>query len=270
MQSTVVPALVVRRAYDAAPARVYRAWTDPRVARRFLCPEGMTMPHVVMDVRVGGIYRISMQSSAGEPFIVHGVYREVVPERRLVMTWEWEEDDPADRHESLLTLEFAPHGTGTELTLTHERLASVESRNRHEHGWNSILGKLEDLRAFAITGMDVSGYMVKDAPRAIAFYRDVLGLEPARLYPDDRGAEYDLADGTFCLWGGGGKSPIPFQPSNGILFAVDDLDAAVAALKARNVPIAMELETPNCRMSAVRDTEGNTVFLHERKRTNQP
>ncbi len=31
-------------------------------------------------------------------------------------------------------------------------------------------------RAFTITGMDLSGYMVKDAPRAIAFYRDVLGL----------------------------------------------------------------------------------------------
>jgi len=31
--------------------------------------------------------------------------------------------------------------------------------------------------------------MVKDAPRAIAFYRDVLGLEPAFVYPDDRGAE---------------------------------------------------------------------------------
>jgi len=37
--------------------------------------------------------------------------------------------------------------------------------------------------AFTITGMDLSGYMVKDAPRAIAFYRDVLGLEPAFVYP---------------------------------------------------------------------------------------
>ena len=30
---------------------------------------------------------------------------------------------------------------------------------------------------FAVTGLDLSGYMVKDAARAIAFYRDVLGLE---------------------------------------------------------------------------------------------
>lgn len=116
----------------------------------------------------------------------------------------------------------------------------------------------------AIKGIDLSGYMVKDAARAIAFYRDTFGLEPARVYPENRGAEYDLADGTtFGLWGGGGKV-MPFQPSNGILFAVDDLDAATAAVKSRGAPVAMELETPNCRMAAVGDSEGNLVFLHQR------
>ena len=49
---------------------------------------------------------------------------------------------------------------------------------------------------FKVTGMDLSGYMVKDAARAIAFYRDVLGLEPVMTYPDNRGAEYEFADGT--------------------------------------------------------------------------
>jgi len=231
----------------------------------FLCPEGMTVPEAVMDVRIGGAYRIAMRSADGEPYVVRGIYREVEPGRRLVMTWEWEEDDLDGRHESMLTVEFAPYGNGTELTLTHQRLASAESRDRHESGWNSILNRLNDLRTFAITGLDVSGYMVKDAPRAIAFYRDVLGLTPARLYADDRGAEFDFPEGTFCLWGGGGKSPIPFQPSNGVLFAVDDLDAAVTALKGRAIPIVAELQTPICRMAALIDTEGNTVFLHERK-----
>ncbi len=117
---------------------------------------------------------------------------------------------------------------------------------------------------FSITGMDFSGYMVKDAPRAIAFYRDVLGIEPVMLYPDDRGAEYELPDGTtFGLWGGGGRV-MPFQPSNGILFAVDDLDAAVAAVKERGIPVVMETETPVCRMAMINDTEGNIVTLHTR------
>jgi predicted enzyme related to lactoylglutathione lyase len=118
---------------------------------------------------------------------------------------------------------------------------------------------------FKITGMDLSGYMVKDAARAIAFYRDVLGLEPAIVYPENRGAEYELKDGTtFGLWGGGGVV-MPFQPSNGILFSVDDLDAAVSAVKAKNIAVVMEHETPNCSMAMINDTEGNLICLHKRK-----
>ena len=124
---------------------------------------------------------------------------------------------------------------------------------------------MESQQAFRVTGMDLSGYMVKDAQRAIAFYRDGLGLEPVKVYPDNRGAEYEFADGTtFGLWGGGG-AVMPFQPSNGILFAVDDLDAAVAAVKARGIPVLMEHETPVCTMAMINDTEGNSVVLHKRK-----
>jgi predicted enzyme related to lactoylglutathione lyase len=120
-------------------------------------------------------------------------------------------------------------------------------------------------QTFKITGMDLSGYMVKDAARAIEFYRDVLGLEPVLVYSDNRGAEYELADGTtFGLWGGGGMV-MPFQPSNGILFAVDDLGAAVAAVKARGIPVLMEHETPVCFLAMINDTEGNSVTLHKRK-----
>lgn len=115
-----------------------------------------------------------------------------------------------------------------------------------------------------IKGIDLAGYMVKDAPRAIAFYRDVLGLEPVTVYPENRGAEYELPDGSpFGLWGGGGA--FPFQPSNGILFAVDDLDACTANLEARGIPVVTQLETPNCRMAMILDTEGNSIFLHQRK-----
>ncbi|HZV79835.1 MAG TPA: VOC family protein [Candidatus Binatus sp.] len=120
-------------------------------------------------------------------------------------------------------------------------------------------------RPFTVTGLDMSGYMVKDAKRAIEFYRDVLGLEPVLVYPEDRGAEYELSDGTtFGLWGGGGRV-MPFQPSNGILFAVDDLDKAVAAVKARGIPVAMEFDGPKCSMAMIFDTEGNMVTFHKRK-----
>lgn len=115
-----------------------------------------------------------------------------------------------------------------------------------------------------ITGMDLTGYMCVDAKRAIAFYRAVLGLEPDVLYPQDRGAEYTLPDGsTFGLWGAGNPQ-IAFQPSNGVLFAVDDLEASLDTLKTLGVPVTLNIETPNCRMAMFKDTEGNTVTLHRR------
>ena len=87
-------------------------------------------------------------------------------------------------------------------------------------------------RTFRVTGIDLTGYMATDVPRAIAFYRDVLGLEPSKVFPENHGAEYELADGTtFGLWGGGGM--MPFQPSNGILFAVDDLGVPSRAVVLR-------------------------------------
>jgi predicted enzyme related to lactoylglutathione lyase len=51
----------------------------------------------------------------------------------------------------------------------------------------------------------------------------------------------------------------------GILFSVDDLDKAISDVKARGAEILMQNETPNCRMAAFNDTEGNTIFLHRRK-----
>lgn len=115
-----------------------------------------------------------------------------------------------------------------------------------------------------ITGIDLSGYMVKDYDRAIAFYQGVLGLEPTMVYPGGGGAEFELADGTtFGLWNPG--DTMPFRPASGVLFAVEDLDAAKAALKAHGVPIQMEHESPICFMAMCEDPDGNSVVLHKRK-----
>jgi predicted enzyme related to lactoylglutathione lyase len=120
-------------------------------------------------------------------------------------------------------------------------------------------------RPFTITGIDRSDYMAKDPARAIAFYRDVLGLELQSLAPDESGGEFELADGsTFGLWVGS-DDVMPFQPSNGVLFAVDDLEAAVSALEARGISVITRLETPVCFMALINDSEGNVVTLHKRK-----
>ena len=137
-----VPAIVLRRTYHAPRQRVFDAWTKPELAAKFLGPGEVTVPEIEMDVRTGGAYRITMLMPDGERMIARGTYRDVRAPERLSMTWSWEEDDPKDEHESLLTLEFNELAGETELVLTHEQLASVESRDRHEHGWALILDAL--------------------------------------------------------------------------------------------------------------------------------
>ncbi|MDQ2679528.1 MAG: SRPBCC domain-containing protein [Candidatus Eremiobacteraeota bacterium] len=140
--ASTVPAAILRRTYNASRERVFAAWTQPEIAARFLGPDDITIPKVEMDVRTGGSYRIAMHRPDGETWYVGGVYREVRAPERLCMTWRWEEDNTADEHESLLTLEFNEVNGGTELVLIHEQLATEESRAGHESGWSMILDKL--------------------------------------------------------------------------------------------------------------------------------
>jgi uncharacterized protein YndB with AHSA1/START domain len=142
LQPAAVPALVLRRTYPASRERVYAAWTSPEIAMRFFSTGDTKATEITMDVRTGGAYSIAMLSPEMGRIVVRGRYLEVKAPERLVMSWSWEEDDPADEYESLLTLDFNEREGGTELVLTHEKLANAETRGRHEHGWTMMLDGL--------------------------------------------------------------------------------------------------------------------------------
>ncbi len=141
-QTSTVPALVIRRTFKAPRERVFAAWTTPDTLRQFMSPDDVKIGDLQLDVRTGGKFRIVMVHADGEQVPAFGVYKEVRPPERLVMTWTWEEDDKSEERETLLTLDFFDRNGETELVLTHENLRSEESRGNHEHGWTSILEKL--------------------------------------------------------------------------------------------------------------------------------
>jgi uncharacterized protein YndB with AHSA1/START domain/predicted enzyme related to lactoylglutathione lyase len=266
---TAVAAFTITRTFDAPRERVFAAFTDHNLMRKWFGPPGTAVHDVTCDAREGGRYRIAMTSSEGEAFNVGGTFTEFRPVERLAYTFRWEEDAPELERDTYVSIDFIDLGGRTEMRFRQENFSDDRSRSAHESGWTDTFEQLAALlapkRPFAIKGIDLSGYMCKDAARAIAFYRDVLGLEPSMIYPDDRGAEFDLPDGTtFGLWGGGGKV-MPFQPSNGILFAVDDLDVAVETMRARGITVEYQTETPSCFIAMFPDSEGNKVFLHQRK-----
>jgi uncharacterized protein YndB with AHSA1/START domain len=147
LQPAAVPALVLRRTYPASRERVFAAWTNPEIAARFINTGDAKGTDITMDVKTGGAYSIAMLSPEMGRIVVRGRYLEVKAPERLVMSWSWEEDDPADEYESLLTLEFNERDGGTELVLTHEKLASAETRDRHEHGWTMMIDQLATVLA---------------------------------------------------------------------------------------------------------------------------
>jgi uncharacterized protein YndB with AHSA1/START domain len=143
--------LQLTRVFDAPRELVFKAWTEANQFKQWFgaaACEGSSLESAIVDARVGGKYRIQVRRADGEYFTTVGTYREVKPPERLVFTWQFEKDGSGDEFgeveppEMLVTLEFKARGKQTELTLTHEQFGSVESRNRHEEGWNRCLNEL--------------------------------------------------------------------------------------------------------------------------------
>jgi uncharacterized protein YndB with AHSA1/START domain len=134
------PSLTLKRRLNAPPAKVYGAWTDPAQIMRWFGPEQAEMLRAEANARAGGRYRIVFRTPDGEEHDVSGVYREVVPNQKLVFTWAWRS---TPERESLVTVALKRDGDGTVLTLTHEQFFDEAARDRHRTGWTGALDKLE-------------------------------------------------------------------------------------------------------------------------------
>ena len=135
------PSLTFKRRLNAPPAQVYAAWTDPQkiiqwFGRADAKPASM---RAEIDARTGGRFRVRFNTDS-EYYEVGGVYREVVPNARLVFSWAWHS---TPERESVVTVTLKPDGDGTLLTLQHEQLFDQAAREGHERGWIGALDKLE-------------------------------------------------------------------------------------------------------------------------------
>jgi uncharacterized protein YndB with AHSA1/START domain len=138
------PSLVLKRRLKAQPEKVYQAWTKPEQMTQWWGAPDTTKPAVAeTDLRVGGRFRVSFWGN-NQQNTVSGVYREVVPNRKLCFSWAWQS---TPERESLVTIELSPVTEGTMLTLTHEQFYDEAARDNHSRGWNASLDRLEALLA---------------------------------------------------------------------------------------------------------------------------
>ena len=137
--------LEISRVIEAPRDRVYAAWTDPEQLKQWFGPENVKTRELVADARVGGTFRWDIINSEGEEMTMRGEFRELQPDKKIVFTWQWEDDEDWENHISIVTVELYDRDGGTELRLTHEQLPNEESRDGHTRGWESALDKLERL-----------------------------------------------------------------------------------------------------------------------------
>jgi uncharacterized protein YndB with AHSA1/START domain len=140
----------ITRVFDAPRDVIWRAWTDPDEAPIWWHPRGVTTPResVELDVRPGGRYRYTMVGPDGTDYPTGGVYREITPPERLVMTWG-SPDDP-DEIAPVITIELAEHGERGEQTHMTFHVLGIDAAPGDENvydGWDSAFDLLvEHLR----------------------------------------------------------------------------------------------------------------------------
>lgn len=143
--------LTMVREFDAPPAAVFGAWTDPALIPKWFAPAPVTTPKVEVDLRVGGSNLIVMRLADGTEMPTRGVYLEVVPGKRLVVTDAFVEAwVPSEKPfiTIIIDLEDLPAGrTRATYTVRHW---SAEDRRMHEEmgfeaGWGQCADQLNAL-----------------------------------------------------------------------------------------------------------------------------
>jgi uncharacterized protein YndB with AHSA1/START domain len=132
--------LVLKRVFEAPPAKIFDAWLTREEWQAWIGPEGVECDVSALEPRVGGGYRLEMRMPGGGRIAVAGVFKSIDRPRSLSFTWG-AEGDPT--RQSLITLTFNELGNKTELILRQEGLGSASNRDQHGQGWNSALNKLD-------------------------------------------------------------------------------------------------------------------------------
>lgn len=142
--------LVLHRIIDAPAAKVYQGWTDPEMIVKWFTPAPWKTVSAKLDVRPGGSWFVMMQGPDGTEMPNPGVYLEVVPNRRLVITDAYTEAwIPSAKPFTTIELNFEDLGGKTKYTAI-VRHWTKEDKEAHEKmgfhsGWGTATDQLEAL-----------------------------------------------------------------------------------------------------------------------------
>ncbi|MFD1811474.1 SRPBCC family protein [Rhodococcus gannanensis] len=137
----------VERIFDAPRARVWAAYTEPELIAQWW-GRGNLVDVVTWEFRVGGHWRfVEHHDSTSDGF--EGRFREIVPEERLVNSFEW---DGMPTHASLDAVDFVDLGDGRTKIVVESLFLTAEDRDGMlgsgmEEGMNASYAALDALLA---------------------------------------------------------------------------------------------------------------------------
>lgn len=137
--------LTVRRLVPAPPAKVFEAWTRPQSLKTWWGPAGVTCIDAEIDLRPGGRYTIGNQLPDGHILWICGRFLEIDAPHRLAYSWATsaEKSDGSGEPDEYVAIRFDRHPDGTEVVISHRRIADRKSRDQHEIGWRGCLEGLD-------------------------------------------------------------------------------------------------------------------------------
>ncbi len=148
--------LYITRIFDAPLEKVWKAWSDPEIVKKWWGPKDFTAPVVKIDFRVGGSYLYCMRSPEGEDIYSTGVYQDILPMQRIVSTDSFADAEgnvvPASNYgmsgdwplELKMMVTFQEEDGKTRLTLQHAGFPDNENKSMAEAGWNESLDELAE------------------------------------------------------------------------------------------------------------------------------
>jgi uncharacterized protein YndB with AHSA1/START domain len=144
--------ILITREFDAPPHLVYKAWTTPELVRRWWHAKRGVVTVAEIDLRVGGKWRYVAMTDDGTEIAFHGVYREIVPNERIVSTEVYEglpEGVSEEEGGTLNTATFEETHGRTMLTLLIEATSKVSRdaivASGMEDGLQDALDLLEEV-----------------------------------------------------------------------------------------------------------------------------
>ncbi|MBI4067209.1 SRPBCC domain-containing protein [Candidatus Gottesmanbacteria bacterium] len=158
--------ITITRVFDAPRELVWKAWTNPEMAKKWWGPKDFTAPSIKIDLREGGKYIFAMQGPKGSEWdkVIYsaGEYKEIIPNEKLVVTDYFSDEngnkmkptdfgqDPNFPEETTVTVLFESIANGkTKLSIIYPKPETEEQfqamlKSGMTEGWNSSLDKLAE------------------------------------------------------------------------------------------------------------------------------